>query len=357
MRSSNSRLENAAVIGTGLAVASLVRGTLNRLTEDSLRGEVALVTGGSRGLGLALARELAAEGCQLAICARDEAELEGARQDLEGRGAEVMTTPCDVRDEAQVNAMVATVTERFGRIDLLVNNAGIITVGPVEAMTAAEFEDAMATDFFGVLYPTLAVLPQMRQRKRGRIATITSVGGKISMPHLLPYNSAKFAAVGFSEGLRAELAADGITVTTVVPGEMKTGSFLGAEFGGDREGEYRWFALGASAPFTIGADRAARIVVRGIKRGTAELTFPISAKLGARLNGLFPGATASLLSVVDRLLPEAAATDRGTASGADVAAGTDSATLEQGTALGRAAAEEFNQDPSAVAGAAPAVGG
>jgi NAD(P)-dependent dehydrogenase (short-subunit alcohol dehydrogenase family) len=355
MPSKNARLENAAVIGTGLAVAALVRGTLNRLIEDSLQGEVALVTGGSRGLGLALARELTAEGCRIALCARDEAELERARQDLEARGAEVMTVPCDLRDEAQVNAMVAAVTERFGRVDLLVNNAGIITVGAVEAMTSAEFADAMATDFFGVLYPTLAVLPQMRRRKRGRIATITSVGGKVSMPHLLPYNSAKFAALGFSEGLRAELAPDGITVTTVVPGEMKTGSHLHAKFGGDREGEYRWFALGASAPFTMSADRAARIIVRGIKRGTAELTFPISAKLGARLNGLFPGATASALTLVDRLLPDAPDAARGTVPGATVEVGTDSAMLEKGTALGRAAAEEFNQQPAA--GAAPAVGG
>lgn len=351
------RLPAPVTVGVGLGIAALVRGTAARLMEDSLQGEVALITGGSRGLGLALARELTAEGCRIAICARDEDELDRARRDLEGRGAEVMTVPCDIRDEAAVNAMVAAVTSRFGRVDLLLNNAGIITVGPVEAMTSAEFADAMATDFFGVLYPTLAVLPQMRQRKRGRIASITSLGGKISMPHLLPYNSAKFAAVGFSEGLRAEVASDGITVTTIVPGELKTGSFLAAEFGGDREGEYRWFALGASAPFTMSADRAARIVVRGIKRGSAELTFPISAKLGARLNGLFPGATANVLSLVDRLLPAAPPTARGIVPGAVVGAGTDSAMLEKGTALGRAAAEEFNQEPSSLARTAPVANG
>ncbi len=336
---------NAVTIGTGLAVAAVVRETLGRLGEESLRGEVALITGGSRGLGFALARELAKEGCRLAICARDAAELERAREELERGGAEVLAVPCDIRDQEQVQAMVDAVNARFGRVDLLINNAGIISVGPIETMTADDFAHAMDTDFWGVLYPTLAILPQMRQRRRGRIANITSVGGKISMPHMLPYTSAKFAAVGFSEGLRAELASDGIVVTTVVPSEMKTGSFLHAEFGGDREGEYRWFALGASAPWTMSADRAARIIVRAIKRGTAELTFPISAKIAARLNGLFPGATASTLALVDRLLPRADDAPTGTVPGASVEAEIDSPALEKATTLGRRAAEEFNQIP------------
>ena len=346
-------MARGVTLGAGLAVATVTRRTLDRLSEESLRGEVALITGGSRGLGLALARELAGEGCRLAICARDGAELERARTDLTSTGAEVLTVVCDVRDQGQVAVMVAEVTEHFGRIDLLINNAGIITVGPVATMTAEEFARAMETDFWGVLYPTLAVLPQMRERRRGRIVTITSVGGKISMPHLLPYNSAKFAAVGFSEGLHAELAPEGIVVTTVVPGEMKTGSHLHAEFGGEREKEYRWFALGASSPLTISADRAARTIVRGIKRGTADLTFPISAKLAARLNGLFPGVTAGALTAIARLLPGTGDGSRGMETGAAVEAGMDAPIFETATALGRAAAERFNQFPDGQAEAVP----
>ncbi len=337
---------NAVTIGTGLEVAAVVRETLGRLGEESLRGEVALITGGSRGLGLALARELAKEGCRLAICTRDAAELERAREELERGGAEVLAVPCDIRDQGQVQAMVEAVNARFGRVDLLINNAGIISVGPIETMTADDFAHAMDTDFWGVLYPTLAVLPQMRQRRRGRIANITSVGGKISMPHMLPYTSAKFAAVGFSEGLRAELASDGIVVTTVVPSEMKTGSFLHAEFGGDRQGEYRWFALGASAPWTMSADRAARIIVRAIKRGTAEMTFPISAKIAARLNGLFPGATASALALVDRLLPDAEGRRANATPGRAVHAEIGSPALDKAMTLGQNAAERFNQVPA-----------
>ena len=339
-------LANAATVGTGLALAAVVRRTLAQLGEESLQGEVALITGGSRGLGLALARELAGEGCRLAICARDAAALDRARVELEAAGAEVMTQVCDVGDRAQVEALIEAVTARFGRVDLLINNAGIITVGAVEAMTVEDFRKAMDVDFWGVVYPTLAVLPQMKRRRRGRIVNITSMGGKISMPHFLPYNSAKFAAVGFSEGLHAELAPDGIKVTTVVPGEMQTGSHLHAEFAGDKEKEYRWFALGASAPFTMRADRAARIIVRGIKRGTPEVTYPISAKLAARLNGLFPGATAGILSVVDRLLPDAEGRRGNATAGGEVQAEIGSPALDKATTLGQNASEQFNQYPA-----------
>lgn len=342
---------SVATLGAGLAVVAVLRQTLNRLGEDSLQGEVALVTGGSRGLGLALARELGREGCKLAICARDETELARAREDLEGRGFEVIAVPCDVGDRDQVTAMIEAVTARYGRIDLLLNNAGIIAVAPLETLTVDDIARVVDIDFWGVVYPTFAVLPQMRSRRRGRIVNVTSMGGKVSFPHMLAYTSAKFAATGFSEGLRAELATEGIAVTTVVPGEMKTGSFLHAEFGGDKEKEYRWFALGASAPFTMSADRAARLIVRAIKRGTAELIYPISARLAVRLNGLAPNLTAGLLTLANRLLPNADGAEPGVSTGAEVDAALDSPALDKATALGRAAAEEYNSYAAATTGA------
>src|SRR5215211_785939 len=220
--------------GTALAVmaagiGAVAAGRLLPRAAD-LRGEVAFVTGGSRGLGFLIARELGRAGCRVAICARDTAELERAQVDLQREGGEVLALRCDVTDRADVERAVAEVVRAFGRIDVLVNNAGIIQVGPLATMTEADFEQAMAAMFWGVTYPTLAVLPAMRARRHGRIATITSIGGKLAVPHLLPYASAKFAAVGFSEGLRAELGREGIVVTTVVPGLMRTGSHLNAEF-------------------------------------------------------------------------------------------------------------------------------
>ena len=338
----------AAKLAAGMAVGlGVARAALARPPEADLTGEVALVTGGSRGLGLALGRELAAHGCRLAICARDERELERARADLEGRGAETLAIPCDITDRAQVEAMVAAVTGRYGRIDILVNNAGIIAVAPVQNLTHDDFARVMAVNFWGTLNPTLAVLPGMRSRGAGRIVNITSIGGKLAMPHLLPYDSAKFAAVGFSTGLRAELAGSGIAVTTVVPGLMRTGSHLHAEFGGDQEAEYRWFALGASAPYPVasGAERAARLIVRALRRGDAECTFPFTATLAARAAGTLPGATAQTLALVDRLLPKPSPAMTGMRPGAAVAGEIDSPLLEGATILGKRAAEEYNQYP------------
>src|SRR5215204_6292085 len=314
----------AAGIAFGMGLAARVAPP--RKAEADFHGAVALITGGSRGLGLALSRELHREGCRLAICARDETELEDARADLERSGAEVLTIPCDVADPAQVAAMIEKVTRHYGRIDILINNAGIIVVAPVEALTRADFERVIAVNFWGVLNPTLEVLPGMRARGSGRIVNITSIGGKVAVPHLLPYTSAKFAAVGFSEGLRAELANTGISVTTVVPGLMRTGSHLNAEFGGEQADEYRWFALGASAPYpiAISPDRAARLIVRAAKQGQPECTYPVSALVAARLTGLLPGETTNALAVVDRFLPKPPRQLTGTRPGAAVEADIES---------------------------------
>jgi NAD(P)-dependent dehydrogenase (short-subunit alcohol dehydrogenase family) len=347
MREGLRRRLGVVAAGTALALGAAAREAQARDREANLRGEVALVTGGSRGLGLALSRELARQGCRLAICARDESELEAARAELEQSGAEVLAVPCDVANPTQVAAMIEAVTRHYGRIDILINNAGIIVVAPVETLTRADFERVIAVNFWGVLNPTLEVLPGMRTRGSGRIVNITSIGGKISVPHLLPYNCAKFAAVGLSEGLRAELADTGISVTTVVPGLMRTGSHLNAEFGGQQEAEYRWFALGASAPYpvAISADRAARLIVRAAKRGQAEYTYPLSAVVAARLSGLLPGVTTNALALVDRFLPQPPRQPAGTRPGAAVEADIDAPVLRAATILGRAAAEEYKQFP------------
>jgi NAD(P)-dependent dehydrogenase (short-subunit alcohol dehydrogenase family) len=293
-------LWTAAGLGAFLALRAAVR--YNR--SISLRGRTALITGGSRGLGLVLARELAREGARLALCARDPDELERARAELAEGGAEVLAVPCDVTDREQVARMVLDVIDRYGRIDVLVNNAGVIEVGPVEVMTLADFEETMRTHFWGPLYTTLNVLPYMRRHGEGRIVNICSIGGKISMPHLLPYNASKYALVGLSEVLRAELLKDGIYVTTVIPGLMRTGSPRNATFKGQHRAEYAWFSIGDSIPFfSIGAERAARQIVAACKGGDAEVILSVPAQVAVRFHGVFPGLTADVLGLVNRLLP------------------------------------------------------
>jgi short-subunit dehydrogenase len=251
-----------------------------------------------------MAREFARHGTRLALCARDEEELERARLDLERFGVEVMVVRCDVRNRQEVNDMVAAVNARFGNVDVLVNNAGVIQVGPLEVMTEEDFEQAMQAHFWAPLNTIMAVLPSMRQRKSGRIVNITSIGGKVAVPHLVPYSASKFALVGLSKGLRAELMKDGISVTTVCPGLMRTGSPRNAEFKGQHRFEYAWFSISDALPLlTVSAENAARQVVHACKRGQAELVISIPAKIAVLFESLFPEAMYQILSVVNQLLP------------------------------------------------------
>jgi short-subunit dehydrogenase len=270
-----------------------------------LHGKSVLITGGSRGLGLAMAREFARRGSKLAICARDVDELEIARVDLESRGAEVIAVPCDVTVREEAQRLTEEVCERFGCVDVLVNNAGVIEMGPVESMTLEDFEEAMRIHFYAPLYLTLAVVPEMRRRRHGRVVNISSFGGLISVPHLLPYCSSKFALTGFSEGLRAELARDHVLVTTVAPGLLRTGSARHAWFKGHPLREYKWFRAGAALPLvSMDPARAARKIVGACQRGAAELILTPQAKLLAKGKALFPELFTDLMDLADRVLPD-----------------------------------------------------
>jgi NAD(P)-dependent dehydrogenase (short-subunit alcohol dehydrogenase family) len=307
----------------GLAVTRLRRG--RRARARSLAGQVALVTGGSRGLGLMLAQELAREGCRIAICARDTDELERARTELARDGVAALTLPCDVSDPHQVEQVVARIVNELGALDLLVNNASIIQVGPLEDMNLRDFQHVMQVNFWGSVHAALAAAAVMKgQTTRGRIVNITSIGGVLAMPHLLPYDCAKFAARGFSEGLHAELAQHGISVTTVIPGLMRTGSHDSALFKGQREREYGWFSLTASAPATsMDARRAARRIVRAAKLREAEVVLGWQAKLGRLAEGVFPGLVTRMLTLLStHVLPghDGVSGSEGTVPGRQLAA-------------------------------------
>jgi NAD(P)-dependent dehydrogenase (short-subunit alcohol dehydrogenase family) len=329
----------ALFLGSAAAAAAFTTVLSRRNRGMDLNGKVVLITGGSRGLGLALARGFAREGSALILCARNEDELKAAKQDIANLGAEVMTVPCDVSDRAQVEHLIAASIERFGRIDVLVNNAGTIQVGPVEKMGVEDFQRAMDVMFWGTVYTTLAALPKMRNG-RGRIVNITSVGAQVSVPHLMPYSCAKFAALAFSEGLRAELQSTGLKVVTIAPGLMRTGSYLNALFKGDDAGEAAWFSVSSSLPgITMSAQRAANAIISATRAGRAEVTLSVPAKLLARFHGVFPGATADLLGLVNRLLP---------GEGHQTSRGADIASLQKPwlyglTTLGRHAARRLQQ--------------
>ncbi len=264
---------------------------------------VAVVTGASRGLGNLLARALAERGFNLVVNARSADALAATAAELRARGVEVIDVAGDIGVESDAQRVVDAARERFGRLDVLVANAGIIQVGPAEAMRHADYATAMDVMFWGVVHPVLAALPALRER-RGRVLVITSIGGKLPAPHLLPYVAAKHAAVGFAEGLRVEAARYGVSVTVGVPGLMRTGSARNALFTGDSAAEHAWFAVAAGLPLlSMDAERAATRLVTATLRGTPEIILTPAAKLGARIHGLAPATTLRLLTVVDQLLP------------------------------------------------------
>jgi len=198
------------------------------------------------------------------------------------------------------------VTAELGPVEVLINNAGTISVGPMETMTPEDFDDAMKTHFYGPLAMTQAVLPDMRRMGRGRIVNISSLGGEIPVPHMLPYVASKFALTGLSQGLRAELMKDGIAVTTVCPGLLRTGSPYNAFFKGKNRSEMTWFTLLDSLPpFSMNADRAARCILRAARFGRAHVTLTMMGKIAARTHGLFPGLVSDQMGLVNRLLPAA----------------------------------------------------
>ncbi|MCU1290698.1 MAG: gno 2 [Acidobacteria bacterium] len=305
-----------AIIGAGVLTSLAIRGKKKRRIEFA--GKVVLITGGSRGLGLVLAREFARENAKIALCARNAEELRAAKRELENSGAEVFEAICDLRVQSEVTRLIEDVYARFGRIDVLVNNAGVIQVGPLENQTQSDFEEAMAIHFWAPFYAMQAVLPKMKRQGAGRIVNISSIGGKIAVPHLAPYCASKFALVGLSKAMRGELIKDNIFVTTVCPGLMRTGSHVNALFKGQNEKEFAWFSIGNALPVSsVSAEYAARQIIEAARNGDAETIISVPAKLAAKINEIFPELTAEATALINQLLPSAGGIGTNSAKGKD----------------------------------------
>ena len=299
-----TRTQSAFAVSGLFLGAAVVTRQLRRLRAMDLTNRVVLITGGSRGLGLLMAREVGRQGAHVVIAARDEAELLRAQRDLQAHDVDVSIIVADVATEAQAQGMIAQVVEQNGRLDVLINNAGVIMVGPVDHMSVADFEEAMATHFWGPLHTMLAALPHMRGNGGGRIVNISSIGGKIGVPHLAPYCASKFALTGVSTSLRSELARYGILVTTVSPGLMRTGSPFNAWFKGRHRAEFAWFAIADSLPLlSIDGRRAASQIVKAMRQGDAELVVSWPARVAVAAEALAPNTLAKAMSLVNRVLP------------------------------------------------------
>jgi short-subunit dehydrogenase len=299
-----------ASISKLLAVSATAGFLLSRIPSRTHlhAGQIAIITGGSRGLGLALAHRFGKAGVKLVLAARDANELEGALDDLLAQDSvldmnDVLLFPCDLRDPAEAIRLISAARHRFGRVDILINNAGIIVVGPAENQPLEVYRDAMDVDFFAALQCIYAALPEFLQQRSGAIVNIASIGGKVAVPHLLPYVAAKFALTGLSEGLYAELRHRGIRVTTVCPGLMRTGGEVHAQFRGQIQKEKAWFQLSARTPFLAASvTHAAEEIFRAVDQARAEITITPQAWVAARIAGIAPETTQKISAMVHSYL-------------------------------------------------------
>lgn len=185
-----------------------------------LEGRVAWITGAGRGLGRAIALAYAEAGAELFLTARTAAELEATAKAAQERGADVDWCTADVRSQAAVDSAVQRALDRFGRVDVLLNNAGVWIEKPLLEFSDAEWQLTLDTNVTGVYRCTRAVLPAMKARRRGRIINLASIDGQVGFQKLVPQCTSKFAVVGFTRALAKELWADGIAVTALCPAEV-----------------------------------------------------------------------------------------------------------------------------------------
>jgi len=297
----DKKLLNALLIGTAVGAGAAL---IKRRKRSDFNGKSVAITGGARGLGLVLARQFVDVGARVAICSRHADELQRAESELTARGGQVVAVACDITKREEAEKFIDECRIRFGGIDVLINNAGVIQVGPLEEQTEKDFRDAMDIHFWAPYYTMRSAVEHMKKNGAGRIANIVSIGGKVAVPHLAPYCASKFALSGLSKAFANEVAKDGISITTVYPGLMRTGSHVNALFKGQHEKEFAMFSLMDATPVTsIAAERAAAQIIDAIALGRNELTITPQAKLAALMAEVAPELAAKIMQASTSFLP------------------------------------------------------
>jgi short-subunit dehydrogenase len=313
------RIFRKSIYAAGVMCGAIfgLRSIMKRLDTFDFRQKIVLITGGSRGLGLELSMELIRRGANPILLSRSNDELQRARMELSRISEnEVGTYVCDIRNKKEVEETITQIIESYGAIDVLINNAGIIQVGPCEEMKIEDFENAMNVHFWGPLYFMLAVIPHMLKQGQGRIVNIASVGGKVAVPHLTPYSASKFALVGLSDGMRAEMSSRGIHITTVCPGLMRTGSHVNAMFKGKNHKEFTWFAISAATPLiSMDSNRAARKILNATSRKQPALDLGLPTRMLIIADAIAPSIVGSAMMFANQLMPKAVGENREAKSG------------------------------------------
>ena len=246
---------------------------------DSMRGKIVVVTGASTGIGQAVAEAFAREGATVVLAARSEGRLVRIAADIEHAGGRAVPMAVDVTDRTAVFEKMKEVAESLGSIDVLVNNAGIGLLSPVDGMDPEELKRIFEVNFFGLIWCTQAALPYMIRQKRGRIVNISSVAGKRALPHISAYCASKFAVQAFSDSLRMETAEHGITVTVLCPPRVDT-TFHDTPL-------MRQKGQRMSAP-SISAEFVAAEIVRATRKGSREVVVSFYGKFFVFFHWLSP---------------------------------------------------------------------
>lgn len=264
-----------------------------------LRNRVAVVTGAASGIGRALALELAREGCHLALCDVDEEGLRESAARAAEAGAKVRTDRVDVADRDAVHAWADAVAAEYGRVNLVVNNAGVALSADVDTMTYEDLDWVMGIDFWGVIHGTKAFLPHLKRADEGHVVNVSSVFGMIGVFTQSAYNAAKFGVRGFTEALREELEIEGapVSATSVHPGGIRTNIVRSSRLGvvGGRvtpreEATAEFDILARTSP-----EAAARRIIRGVKRNERRVLIGLDARVIDWMQRLFPTAYQRLL--------------------------------------------------------------
>lgn len=247
---------------------------------ESYSGLTALVTGASSGIGRLLALRLAQRGARVALVARREAELEAVASEIRAQSGEALVLPCDVADADQVTAATRDALQRFGAIDILVNNAGYGGQRSFLEWDLADMERIMRVNYFGAVYFTKALLPQMVERERGWLVFMASVTGRIASPEKTAYAATKFAMVGLAEALSLEVEDAGVHLLTVYPGVVHT-PFFSAEM-------LERMPLKARRSM-VEPEGLVDAIFQALAKGKRELTYPGGLAAGYVVRALAPG--------------------------------------------------------------------
>lgn len=287
--------------------ANLVLALSLQKKEHTFMGKTVMITGGSRGLGLALAQKLLNEGAFVSLLARDEVELDRAQKILSTQfsAGQIQICVCDVTDLIQFRRALRTTIDLWGDLDMLINNAGAILVGPFDSMTPQDFKAQLDIHLHANVQNIKEILPIFRERGEGRIVNVCSMGGKVAVPHMIPYDVSKFALAGLSQGLAAELAEENISVTTVYPTLIRTGSPIQAVFKGDSYKEFSWFATADIFPgLSKSAEEVAHQIIEAARERQSELVPSMLGKLRLAAGVFFPELMLWTFSMMNRVMPK-----------------------------------------------------